>query len=134
MQKINPQEIIKTALAAFLHETDVMGGTGGAGIRAALEAVDHFGLLDKVGELTDDIEELQCLRGEEAVFAREANAEIARLRNANAGMLKALGKIAELRRRWRSQDEDETIDSIEYMDWLDAVDVEGVIALAREAA
>ena len=35
-------------------------------------------------------------------------------------LLEIVQTIAELRRMWRSQDEAETIDGIEYMDGLDA--------------
>jgi len=45
-------------------------------------------------------------------------------------LLEKLTVVAELRRRWRSQDESETIDSVEYMDGLDALDLDAAIAKA----
>jgi hypothetical protein len=47
-----------------------------------------------------------------------------------AELLEKIQAVAELRRKWRSQDEAETIDSIEYMDGLDALDLDAVIANA----
>lgn len=43
-------------------------------------------------------------------------------------VVEALRAVAEARRRWRSQDEAETIDSIEYMDMLDAADLDSALA------
>jgi hypothetical protein len=51
-----------------------------------------------------------------------------------AELLEKIQAVAELRRRWRSQDEDDTIDSIEYMDGLDALDLDAVIAKATGRA
>jgi hypothetical protein len=48
-------------------------------------------------------------------------------------LLSTLKAVAELRRRWRSQDEAETIDSIQYMDGLDALQLDAVIAEAEAA-
>ena len=53
-----------------------------------------------------------------------------RTRKAANAMLTTLKALAELRRKWRSQDEAETIDSIEYMDGLDFLDLDAVIAEA----
>jgi hypothetical protein len=46
-------------------------------------------------------------------------------------LLSTLKAVAELRRRWRSQDEAETIDSLQYMDGLDALELDAVIAEAE---
>jgi hypothetical protein len=43
-------------------------------------------------------------------------------------LLERIRVVAELRRKWRSQDEAETIDSIEYMDGLDALELDVLIA------
>jgi hypothetical protein len=48
-------------------------------------------------------------------------------------LLSTLKAVAELRRRWRSQDEAETIDSTQYMDGLDALQLDAVIAEAEAA-
>lgn len=48
-------------------------------------------------------------------------------------MLEALEKLAELQRKWRSDDESETIDSIEYMDELDNILWTDIIAKAKGA-
>lgn len=45
-------------------------------------------------------------------------------------LLTKLQAVAELRRRWRSQHESETIDSIAYMDGLDELDIDAAIAEA----
>ncbi len=45
-------------------------------------------------------------------------------------LLAMVQTVAELRRKWRSRDDAETIDSIAYMDGLDALDVDAVIAKA----
>jgi hypothetical protein len=49
-------------------------------------------------------------------------------------LLERIQAVAELRRKWRSQDEAETIDSIEYMDGLDALELDDLIAKASRRA
>ncbi|MHB1425442.1 MAG: hypothetical protein ACYC3I_19905, partial [Gemmataceae bacterium] len=49
-------------------------------------------------------------------------------------LLERIRTVAELRRKWRSQDEAETIDSIEYMDGLDALEPDDLIARATGRA
>jgi hypothetical protein len=68
---------------------------------------------------------------EEYEQSRMINFEAERLRKAAARSLAALEAVAELRRKWRSQDEAETIDSIEYMNGLDSLEVDTVIAEAK---
>ena len=46
-------------------------------------------------------------------------------------MYEALKKLAELQRKWRSDDEAETIDSIEYMDEIDKILWSDIIAQAE---
>lgn len=60
----------------------------------------------------------------------------ARVRVMHAGprLLAKAQAVAELRRRWRSQAEAETIDSIEYMDGLDELDLDAAIAEAEGRA
>ena len=61
------------------------------------------------------------------------NFEPQRQRNAAPKLLATLESVAALRCKWRSQDEAETIDSIEYMDGLDSLDIDAVIADAKAA-
>ena len=56
-----------------------------------------------------------------------------RQRKAAHAMLATLQSLAELRRKWRSEDAGETIDSIEYMDRLDSLDLDAAIAEATAA-
>jgi hypothetical protein len=56
-----------------------------------------------------------------------------RQRRAAPGLLSTLKTVAELRRKWRSQNEDETIDSLEYMDGLDDLELDAVITEAESA-
>jgi hypothetical protein len=56
-----------------------------------------------------------------------------RHRKAAPALLAKVQAVVELRRKWRSQDESETIDSIEYMDGLDALDLDAAIAAAEAA-
>lgn len=58
--------------------------------------------------------------------------EAERQRKAASTLLATLEAVAELRRKWRSQDEAETIDSIEYMDGLDSLGLDAAIAAAKE--
>jgi hypothetical protein len=55
------------------------------------------------------------------------------LLEAAPNLLQIVQAVAELRRKWRSKDEIETIDSIEYMDGLDALEVDAAIAKATAA-
>lgn len=57
-----------------------------------------------------------------------------RVMHAGARLLGKVQAVAELRRRWRSQDEEETIDSVEYMDGLDELDLDAAIAMATGRA
>jgi len=68
----------------------------------------------------------------EAIDESEQNAVIG-LIEAAPRLIEIVQAIAELRRKWRSQDEAETIDSIEYMDGLDALEVDAAIAKATTA-
>src|SRR5271166_6703429 len=68
---------------------------------------------------------------EEYRQSRTIDFEPERQRKAAPKLLAALVAVAELRRKWRSQDEAETIDSIEYMDGLDSLDLEALIAEAE---
>jgi hypothetical protein len=78
---------------------------------------------------------LKRLHGEECDIAKVAPVNLrATLPDAivaAAALLSTLKAVAELRRRWRSQDVAETIDSIEYMDGLDALELDAVIAEAE---
>lgn len=53
-----------------------------------------------------------------------------RLFEAAPELLSALLAVVELRRRWRSPDQGETIDSIEYVDGLDALNLDALVAKA----
>jgi hypothetical protein len=70
------------------------------------------------------------------LFARTGvDAEaVARVIAAAPKLLEIIHATAELRRRWRSQDESEAIDSIAYMDGLDELDLDGAIAEAASVA
>ena len=57
----------------------------------------------------------------------------ARLIAAAPELLEILRAVAELRRMWRSEDEAETIDSIQFMDGLDVLEVDAAIAKATAA-
>lgn len=57
-----------------------------------------------------------------------------RAEKAGPKLLEKVRAVAELRRRWRSQDEAETIDSIEYMDGLDSLDLDAAIAEATSSS
>ena len=70
---------------------------------------------------------------EEYLQSRWIDFEPERERLAAGALLSTLKAVAELRRKWRSQDEAETIDSIEYMDGLDALELDAVIAGAEAA-
>jgi hypothetical protein len=70
---------------------------------------------------------------EEHAQSRMIDFEPERQYKAATGLLSTLKAVAELRRKWRSQDEDETIDSLEYMDGLDALELDAVIAEAESA-
>jgi hypothetical protein len=67
------------------------------------------------------------------VEATDEDRANARLIAAAPELLEIVQAVAELRRKWRSQDEAETIDSTEYMDGLDALDVDAAIAKATAA-
>jgi hypothetical protein len=82
--------------------------------------------------------------GEQDILSRIAASESAVAKAETAGiqpepckaapkLLATLESVAALRRKWRSQDEAETIDSIEYMDGLDSLDLDAVIAAAKAA-
>ena len=94
------------------------------------------------GNRDNDTQELRIVQastgGEIAVIyptLGHAKADIAnaRLIAAAPQLLAIVQAVAELRRKWRSQDEAETIDSIEYMDGLDALNVDPAIANAITA-
>jgi hypothetical protein len=70
---------------------------------------------------------------EEYEHSRVIDFEAERQRQAAPKLLAALKAVAELRRKWRSQDEAETIDSIEYMDGLDSLELDDVITQANAA-
>jgi hypothetical protein len=70
---------------------------------------------------------------EEYEQSRFIDFENEQLRRAAPALLAKLLAVAELRRRWRSQDEAETIDSIEYMDGLNALELDTAIAQAGPA-
>jgi hypothetical protein len=65
---------------------------------------------------------------EHAPEEHEANAT---LYAAAPDLLAACEALVEARRKWRSQDETETIDSVEYLDMLDAIDFDTAIAKAH---
>lgn len=73
------------------------------------------------------------ITGQPFTGSYEADARL-RLMHAAPRLLVKIQAVAELRRRWRSQDEAETIDSIEYMDGLDALDLDATIAKATVPA
>src|SRR5258707_8888554 len=60
---------------------------------------------------------------------QETNAILA---TAAPGLLAVVQAGAELRRKWRNQDGLGTIDSIEYMDRLDALDLDALIPEAKK--
>jgi hypothetical protein len=70
---------------------------------------------------------------DEYEHSRFIDFEAERHRKAASKLLAKVQAVAQLRRKWRSQDESETIDSIEYMDGLDALDLEAAIAEAEIA-
>ena len=66
----------------------------------------------------------------------EAGREVRRiqreyLREVAGELTRKLSEVAELRRKWRSQDDSETIDSIDYMDGLDALEIDTALEKAR---
>ena len=66
----------------------------------------------------------------------EAGREVRRiqreyLREVAGELTRKLSAVAELRRKWRSQDDSETIDSIDYMDGLDALEIDTALEKAR---
>jgi hypothetical protein len=67
---------------------------------------------------------------EEYEQSRFIDFENEQLRRAAPALLAKLRAVTELRRKWRSQDAAETIDSIEYMDGLDALELDTAIAQA----
>lgn len=60
--------------------------------------------------------------------------ELAKRWNCHCDLLKVAIALKTARDRWRSQDETRTIDSIEYMDLLDTINVDDAIAKANGLA
>lgn len=85
------------------------------GERVAVETCENPALIVAAATLTGDPKE------------QEANA---RLIAASPTMYAALLEVKRLRDLWRSQ-EDDSIDSVAYMDGLDRLDVDRIVALAR---
>ena len=93
---------------------------------------------DQADEIADcegeNIAALVDVQGDEDYGeSRIIDFEAERQRQAAGALLSTMKATAELRRRWRSQDETETIDSIEYMDGLDSLELDSAIAKAEAA-
>jgi hypothetical protein len=96
-------------------------------------------------KLTGDADDIESCDGEtfaalvdvagdkEYGQSRTIDFEPERQRKAAPKLLATLESVAALRRKWRSQDEAETIDSIEYMDGLDSLDFDALIAEAESS-
>jgi hypothetical protein len=115
----------------------VFNGIEAASHEAAAESVrrqqtDHYDdIADCDGETSYACVDVQG--DAEYEHSRWIDFQPERQRQAAGALLSTLKAVAELRHKWRSQDEAVTIDSIQYMDGLDAVELDATIAQAESA-